>query len=207
MVLACGDSPTSNDQIIGSGNVVTESRPVSDFDGVALGGVGQLIMEPGTSEALTITAEDNILPLLRSDVRDETLFLGPDPGTALSTTQDIVYRLTFRDMRSIAVSGVTVTTATGIETEVLSVVASGVTSIDLTGRADRQNLEISGTSSYLAENLQTRITSLTVSGSTRAVVRVSERLEGVVSGSADVEYIGSPQVSVTVSGSASVRPR
>lgn len=207
VVTSCGDSPTGGDQVVGSGVVVTESRTVSGFDSVALGGVGQLIMEPGASETLTITAEDNILPLLESDVRDGTLSLGPRSGTPFSSTRDIVYRLTFRDMRSIAVSGVTTTTAAGIDTDLLTIVASGVTTIGISGTADRQDVTVSGTSTYLAEDLATRITTLTISGSARVVVHASERLEGQVSGSATVEYVGNPQVNVSVSGTGSVRPR
>ncbi|HXV60005.1 MAG TPA: DUF2807 domain-containing protein [Vicinamibacteria bacterium] len=205
---ACDDSPTSgSDQIVGSGNLVTESRDVSGFVGVVLSGVGRLTMEHGETESLTITAEDNIMPLLVSEVSDDILSLGPRPGTALSPTRDIVYRLTFREMRSVVASGVTRIEAMGIDTDLLSVVASGVSTVSASGTADLQSVVMSGTTNYLAAELETRVAILDISGLARVVINASERLEGAVSGSAIVEYIGSPQISVNVSGTATLVPR
>jgi hypothetical protein len=206
--VACDDSPSSpSNGVVGSGNVVSESRSVENFEAVALDGVGRLEMEASDRESLTITAEDNILPRLRSEVVGSTLELGPEPGTALNPTKEILYTLTYREMNVIATSGVTTVRANGIETQQLTVNASGVSTIQLSGSSDRQRLVLSGTSVYSGEELQTRVTSLEVSGTSQALVNASERLEGVVSGSAVVEYIGNPVVSVTVSGTAVVRPR
>ena len=67
---ACGETPTSSsDRVVGSGTAATESRSVSDFRGVSVSGVGQVILENTGTESLTITAEDNIMPLLESEVR------------------------------------------------------------------------------------------------------------------------------------------
>ncbi len=89
---ACGDNSTltspsasNNDRVVGSGTVVTASRSVSDFHGVSVSGVGQLVLENAGTESLTITADDNILPLLESEVRNGVLMLGPRPNTNLSS--------------------------------------------------------------------------------------------------------------------------
>ena len=49
--------------LFGSGVSMTESRPVNDVSSVSSYGSGNLIVEHGETEALTITADDNILPL------------------------------------------------------------------------------------------------------------------------------------------------
>ena len=51
----------SGETITGSGNVVTENRPVSGFDGVSHTGIGRVIITQGEEESLTIEADDNIL--------------------------------------------------------------------------------------------------------------------------------------------------
>jgi hypothetical protein len=208
MALACEDNPSSpSDVVLGSGNVVSESRPVENFDAVALTGIGRLVMEASDRESLTITAEDNILPLLRSEVVGGTLEFGPVPRSRLNPTREILYTLTYREMNTIATSGVTTVLASGIDTSELTVSASGTSTAEISGEADRQRLILSGTSTYRAEELRTRFTRLEVSGTSRAVVNASEILEGVVSGTAVVEYVGTPVVSVTVSGTAVLRPR
>ncbi|HWL48440.1 MAG TPA: DUF2807 domain-containing protein, partial [Acidimicrobiia bacterium] len=50
----------------GSGNVITESREVSDFNEIVLGGSGRVMVEVTGTESLTIEAEDNIMPLLET---------------------------------------------------------------------------------------------------------------------------------------------
>jgi hypothetical protein len=208
MALACEDNPSSpSDVVLGSGNVVSESRPVENFEAVALAGIGRLVMEPSDRESLAITAEDNILPLLRSEVVGETLQLGPMLRSRLNPTREILYTLTYREMSTIATSGVTTALASGIDTSELTMSASGTSTAEISGKADRQRLILSGTSTYRAAELRTRVTRLEVSGTTRAVVNASELLEGVVSGTAVVEYVGAPLVSVTVSGTAVLRPR
>ena len=56
-------------------------------------------------ESLVIEAEDNILPLLTSEVSGRRLTLGTKPNTSISATRPIVYRLTVKDLAGIGVSG------------------------------------------------------------------------------------------------------
>ena len=48
--------------VTGSGQVGSETPPVSGFTGVSLTDVGEGIVEQGESESLTIEADDNVLP-------------------------------------------------------------------------------------------------------------------------------------------------
>jgi hypothetical protein len=80
------DAPTApRDSIWGSGHLVTESRQVSGFDSVLLSGAGELILDQTGVESLTITAEDNIIGELTSDVVGGQLILGTRPGVSIST--------------------------------------------------------------------------------------------------------------------------
>jgi hypothetical protein len=191
--------------VVGNGRLVTQARPVAGFDGITLSGAGRLIIEQTGREALTITAEDNILPFLTSDIRSGCLILGTVPDVSLSPTREIVYRLEVRDLYEIVVSGAGDIEAVGIDTPELHVVVSGAENIYVQGVADWQDLVISGAGHYVARDLFSLIATVTVSGSGSALVRVSDRLEATVSGSGLVEYIGSPWVDAEVSGTGAVR--
>ena len=66
----------------GSGDLVTESRQVSDFDRVALSGSGQVVITQGAEEGLSVEADDNLMQYVRTEVSGRTLELGLDaPGT------------------------------------------------------------------------------------------------------------------------------
>jgi hypothetical protein len=190
---------------VGSGRLATETRSVEGFSAVSLHGAGALAVEHTGYESLEITAEDNILPLLGSEVRDGRLFLGPLPGSSVSTTLPIEYRLTVRTLDDIEVSGASAVVVPDLDGEHLRVVISGASAVTLAGRADVQEVAVSGASSYAAPDLRSRIATIDVSGASVAAVRTSELLEGSVSGSSVLEYLGEPVVSVEVAGGSILR--
>jgi hypothetical protein len=57
----------------GSGNVITESRDVSGFNEIVVLGSGNVVVEVNGSESLTVEAEDNNMPQLKTHVRDGRL--------------------------------------------------------------------------------------------------------------------------------------
>src|SRR5688572_24579099 len=87
----------------GSGNVVVEQREVSGFSAVSMSGFGELIIQQTGKESLSITADDNLLPLLTSKVQGNQLVLGAD--AILNPTQPVVYRLEVGQLNSIGLSG------------------------------------------------------------------------------------------------------
>jgi hypothetical protein len=203
----CNSTSGPSEYVVGSGNVVTENRPVSGFYGIAVSGVGEVIVERTGNESLAITSDDNILPHLESEVRDGILYLGPKENVSITPSDGIVYLLTASTFDEINVSGAVAVAASGIETELLDTNMSGACSVETEGEADSQDIATSGSCVYNGENLVSRTVNINVSGTSHIVVRVSEVLRGLVSGAALVEYIGNPTVDVTVSGSAVVRPR
>ena len=203
----CNSSNGPSEYVIGSGNVVTENRQVSGFDGIAVSGIGEVIVERTGSESLTITSDDNILPHLESEVRNGILYLGEKNNVSLTPSDGIIYRITASTFDEINVSGAVTVLASGIDTELLDTNMSGACTIQTEGKADSQDIATSGSTVYNGEDLDSRTVNINVSGTSHIVVRVSEFLRGLVSGAALVEYIGNPTVDVTVSGTAVVRPR
>ena len=191
--------------VTGSGTLATEAREVSGFSGVVLGGVGKLIIGHGESESLTVTAEENIVPLLRSEVSGDNLILGPAPGSAINNTREIVYRLTVTELDSLVVSGVTMVRVEGVDTDLFTVNLTGTSIIRAFGQADRQQVVVSGLGEYRARHLESRVATVDVSGLGSALLRVDRRLSGTVSDFGVVEYIGNPTVDVAVSDFGQVR--
>src|SRR5579871_539987 len=78
-------------RVTGSGVVRSETRQVSGFDTVTLDGVGKVVITQNGHETLTVRAEDNLLPLLRTRVVNGTLRLGTAPGVNLRPTKPIEF--------------------------------------------------------------------------------------------------------------------
>ncbi|MBW3590648.1 MAG: DUF2807 domain-containing protein [Actinobacteria bacterium] len=193
--------------VIGSGVVATEEREVEDFDAVVVTGIGELRIEFTGEESLSIEAEDNILPLLTSEVSGNELVLGPRSGVGISTHEPIIYRLTVADLSAISVSGSVNVDARGIVGDALTVSSGGSSDIRITGRVDRLSLDKSGSGTFSARRLESAHARVEVSGSGDVVVNAADTLDVSASGSSDVRYVGNPRVNrVDVSGSGSVGP-
>jgi hypothetical protein len=208
----------------GSGNVVTEDRPVSGFDGVSVSGGGEVMLVQGDEEALTIETDDNLLPLIKSEVQGGRLSIGP-LNVNLRPTKNIRYQLKLKKLSDLELSGSVRVEADSIKTErlalgisgsgrmevahleaqELSTRISGSGSASATGHAETQEINISGSGDHRGSDLKSAKAVAHISGSGSASLWVTETLTAHISGSGSVEYRGDARVDSHVSGSGKVR--
>ncbi|MEW5870156.1 MAG: head GIN domain-containing protein [Chloroflexota bacterium] len=205
----------------GSGNVITESRQVSDFNQVVLSGIGELQITQGESESLEIEAEDNLLPLIETEVRNNTLYIGiKENRTGISPTKPIRYQLSLKELDSLEISGAGSAKVDVLETETLDLMLSGVGAIkvgtltadtlavaisgagncQVAGQVQRLKVDMSGAGSLEAGDLQAQTADVQISGVGGAKLWVSETLDAVLSGVGNLEYYGNPSVTMEESG-------
>lgn len=125
-ILACqaGGIPFPSGEIRGSGNVVEESREVSNIVGVELATMGTLHIELGEIESLQIEAEDNLLEYIQTSVRGGTLVINTQNNVNLRTTQPVNYYLTVTGLDTIRISSSGDVEAPDLEAERFSVIIS-----------------------------------------------------------------------------------
>ena len=208
----------------GSGNITSESRDVSDFDEVVLEGIGNLTTQQTGSESLSIEAEDNIIPYLKSEVEGDRLIISVEDNTSINSTEPINYRLTVKDLNTLTLSGSGNIATTGISADDLALTLSGSGNIEApdtdtdelkvrvpgsgnvraAGKADSQDIDISGSGSYEAQDLESKEAEIDLGGSGKASVNVSDDLDVRIGGSGSVQYRGDPTVSQDIRGSGKV---
>ena len=198
-------SSSQGDTLSETNNVTSEARDVSGFNEVELKGVGNLSLEQTGSESLTVEAEEDVLPKIRTEVENKRLIISPERNTSINTTKPINYKLTVKDLNTLEVSGSGDVEAEDINTDELAVTIGGAGDVEIRGSADSQEVEISGSGEYRAGKLESKEATIDVRGSGLATVNVSDELEAKVSGSGSVEYIGDPMVQQEVSGAGEVR--
>ena len=214
-------------KVIGSGVLATEEREVSGFDRIVLNGSGNVIVTQGDEESLTVEAEDNLLPYIKTEVDGTTLRLSPRPLGMLFfwPTKSITYRITVKSLEGMSINGSGSFTAETLETDSLdarisgsgrisvekleadrvSVAISGSGTTILSGQAETQALSISGSGRLLHGSLESDSVKVSIAGSGRAEVWAEDNLKVTVSGSGTVIYAGSPEVDQRVSGVASIK--
>lgn len=204
----------------GSGKVKTESREIHGFDRVRVTGIGTLTITQGATEALTVEAEDNLLPRLRSEVQNGTLLLSTSHGTSMQPTKPIRYDLTMKQLRAIDLTGAPNASADGltadqlaldlsgagrmnlahVTTGSLTVHMSGAGQVTVSGQTPQQTVSLSGAGRYQASDLASERATVDVSGAGSCAVKVSDHLAVTLSGAGEVTYTGSPAVDENVTG-------
>lgn len=203
LLAACGDfSITIGDgesKVKGSGVKATETRAVAAFTAIDATGVGKLKLRVGEEDSLKITADDNILPIIKTEVKDGVLVLSTKG--AMNSKTDIVFEATAKTIKRLENSGTVSIDASGFNGGDLSVEASGVGSIELSGRVDSLTARLSGVGSLDAEGLTADRVKTDLSGVGSANVRAEKSISGSVSGVGSLTWKGAAtDVSTSVSG-------
>ncbi|MDB9372146.1 GIN domain-containing protein [Nodularia sphaerocarpa] len=191
----------------GSGIAKTESRKVAGFSSISSKSIGKITIQQTGKESLTITADDNILPLLESRVADNVLYLTIRKDTSMNPIKPIEFVVEVKSLESLNIDGVGSVEVKDIQSKQLSISLDGVGSMTIAGSVDVLELDLSGVGSFQGENFQTKQATVRNSGVGSAVVNVSEQLDATVSGVGSIEYIGSPQVWESRRGVGSVKKR
>lgn len=128
-----------------TGPSTTQEREIEVVSAVELDTSGELSVTAGDETALTVTAGENVIDRLTSEVDDEVLHLGID-GEPLAWGGDIRYELTVPTLDAISVLG------------------SGEATVDFTGAGEPVIL-VKGSGSIHAEGIAADSASMTVDGS------------------------------------------
>jgi hypothetical protein len=213
--------------ITGSGNVTTENRNLSGFNGIELSGIGMLVLTQDGAESVVLEGEDNILARIRTDVSGNTLRIRGEDNVAFNPTKNLIYRVNVSEFDHFTLSGAGSLQAGDLRAESLSIVTSGAGNVNIEkltaedlkvtssgvgntmigGSTSRQEIDMSGVGSYQAPNLDSKETTIKISGAGGATVLVSDRLAVDISGAGSVTYSGDPQVEKKISGAGSVDKR
>ena len=203
LTAACG--PFGGNVTVGSGNLKTESRSVSGFSALTFAAAGEMTIQQMGTESLSITAEDNLLPLIATTVSGQTLRIAAASGSPIRPTRNITYTLTVKDLNAITFSGAGSITWRDIQTNSLRVTLSGAGKLTLSGSAPSQDVTLSGAGAYEGGDLASNSARVTVSGAGSARVKVRDTLDATVSGIGSIIYFGDPAVTQHVTGAGSVR--
>jgi hypothetical protein len=210
VLTACGfniTDPSAVTRVTGSGKVVTESRNVSGFSGLTMNGAGKVSVEWTGTEALSVTADDNLLPYVITEVRGSTLVLEFKRNVVFDRVADLTFKVAVKGLNSIEANGAAAVEGKNVDADRLSVNVSGAGAVRMQGKIAQQDVMLNGTGAYNAENVEGKRATVTNSGAGAAVVRVSDQLNANINGIGVIEYIGNPQVTKNIAGIGVVRQR
>jgi len=206
----------------GSGNVVTENREVTNFRAIEIDYPAEVLIEQGSQESLKIEAEDNLLPNLKTQVRNGTLeiFYKRENGQHVNPTKTVKVTIVVKDLTNVEFNSAGELTIEGLKTDSLDVSLSGAGNLVLdrvevnelgvnlsgagsmtaSGTAEDLDLNISGFGDFKGADLHGQVARVNISGAGSATVWVDDKLDAVISGAGSIRYYGSASVTRQISG-------
>lgn len=191
--------------IKGDGVLKTETRPISDFSALEATGGYKIEWSKG-KPALTISSDQNLLPLIKTIVSGQTLQI--DWEENLVPTKGIKIVLSSASLADVKLNGGISLTARQLTGPDLKLESNGASDISVDGSVTNLEANLSGASRLNAKSLQTQNATLSLNGASFGDVTVTDTLNASISGAGVLTYSGNPKsVEKHVSGAGSIRPR
>jgi hypothetical protein len=189
---------------IGNGNIVSQERTVSDFDGVISCGIGNVNIYPAKNFKVVVITDSNIQDMIGIKSGNGTLHIDNKLGIFIPTELSIdVYMPELKNISSkgtgnikihngsipdleMKISGTGNIDAQDYQAETVNLLLTGTGSAKiwvtdtLTGR-------ISGTGNVDAQNYQVQTADLTLTGTGSAKIWVADTLTGRISGTGSID--------------------
>ncbi len=191
--------------IKGDGVIETENRPIADFSALEVTGAYQIKWSSG-KPALSISTDQNLLPLIKTSVTGNTLQI--EPEQTLAPTKGITINLSSASLADVRLTGAISFTASKLSGHELKLESNGASSISVDGSVTNLEATMSGASKLDAKSLQTQTATVSLNGASYADVTVTDTLNASISGTGLLTYSGNPKsVEKNVSGVGRIRPR
>jgi hypothetical protein len=182
----------------GSGAAKTEVRQVAAFSAIELAGSFDVEVSIGPLR-LELSGDDNLLPLIASDVTGDKLVLRSTQSMRRSLP--LLAKISVPRLTWVKVSGSGGVTLHGITADALTIGVSGSGNVRGDGTAHQLSAEVTGSGDLELATLAVERATVTLSGSGNVEVDATNTLDVRLSGSGSVKYHGNPQVTKSISGS------
>jgi hypothetical protein len=192
-------------EVVGSGQRQREKRDVAAFTSISTEGAYQIEVVSQQALSLELESDDNILPLISTDVSNGVLRIKSKRG--YSVNRPIVVKIGTPNIEAISVSGAGSFAVTGLKNDKFEIDSSGAPSITVSGETGTLNIEANGAGKIDAHKLRASNGTVEANGVAKVEVNASEQLNVTVSGPASVIYSGDPKLNKTVNGPGSVERR
>ena len=194
-----------HDEIPGSGKVQKEKREIGNFTSISTEGAFDLEIVCQKPRSLEIEGDDNILPLISTEVSNNVLHIRSIRGYSVS--RSIVLRISVPDLQGIASMGAGTIEVSGLKNEKFEIDVKGAPTIKASGETKVLTIDASGAGKIDTHRLHAAKVEVDSKGVSTVEVYAAEQLDVTVSGPSHVIYQGNAVVNKTVRGPGSVEKK
>jgi len=205
--------------IEGQGPAITEDRAVDPFTKLEVNIDADVTILPGDKQFIRIQAQNNIIKIIKIEVRGKTLEIESRP--CFQTDSRVKIELTTNMLSTVKINGsanIKTSTSMNIEDFDVSVNGSGQYigdifansvnadingsgNIIINGSTKKLNVEINGSGNFKGIGFKAFAADISVKGSGNVDINALNKLNVELLGSGDVTYSGNPEITTSIEGS------
>ena len=213
--------------ITGSGNIVSESRTVTDFNSIDIVSSADAEIVKGDAYSVEVSDYENIIQYLSLKVVDHRLTISIEPSTiilnnskakvmitmpdtlkslSITGSGDVKIKSAFKDIEQMIITGSgSIEAAQPLDIRNVEVTVLGSGNISAKGNAESVKALISGSGDINLSDLIANDADCTITGSGNIDVKVTNELKAKITGSGNINYYGNPAtVSSNIMGNGDV---
>lgn len=189
--------------LVGQGARVSETRSLAAFHSINNLLYADIILSQAPQEAIRITAQQNILKELKTEVNNGELKL--TTNKCVDIAEAITINISIPEIKSIALAGVgDVIFQNEVEATDLDIILTGVGDFDLQGICTNLDILLTGVGNVKAFELIADNCDVSLTGVGDVETFVNDELNVTITGSGNVLYKGNPTVNSSITGVGSV---
>jgi hypothetical protein len=189
-------------RVAGSGNRQTQKRDVASFNSISTDGAFDIEVVCQQPVSLEIEGDDNILPIVSTDVSNNVLHIKSLRG--YSVAAPIKLKISVPNLDGISVNGAGEIDVSGMKNEKFEIDANGAPTIRVSGETRIVDIETNGAGKIDTHKLRASQAIVDSRGVSKVDVRAADQLDVTVSGPSRVTYEGDPKVNKTIHGPGSI---
>jgi len=186
----------------GSGVRKTEKRDLAAFTSIETSGAFEVEVKCQKPASFEIEADDNLLPIVQTEVRGGVLHIASTKG--YSSSGGIILRITVPDLESVKSTGAGKFRVSDVSNDNFEIRSTGATQMVVSGQSKSVKISSTGAGKIDAHNLRATNADVNVTGAAGVEVYATDELNVTVSGAGRVTYSGNPKISKHILGAGEV---
>lgn len=205
LLVALGAGCHGMHKVAGSGRLKKETRNVGFFTSISTEGAFNIKVVCQKMPGLDIEGDDNVLPLVTTEVSNNVLHIRSTRG--YSTSEPVTLGISVMSLEGINSAGAGTIEISGLKNEKFEVTANGAPTIKASGETKVLELDANGAGKIDTHRLRAARAEVDAKGVADVEVYAAEQLDVTVSGASHVIYSGNAVVNKTVHGPGSVEKK
>lgn len=179
------------DRVKGSGVMKNEKRSLAPFSTLEVKCHGTIQVRFQEQNNLEITGDDNIVPLITTEVKNDTLYIQASKEYDLKEKLRIT--VSVPNLKRFVFAGAGEAELTNVKNERVEIVMNGAGSLTASGETKEADITLAGAGSVDAKNLHALNAKVHSTGVGQVDIYATEKLDARASGVGEINYYGRPK--------------